>query len=135
VLVVALTVVRQAATPPVVTTVAACVDSGAARTFLPLEIAHRLGIQDGELEQDEHGGMGVEGVGFPTFTSTVPMSGLVMALIGPNETFQAWGPLFDLNPAFSEKEPLLLGRHDFFKVFTITFEEDAQTPVFHLEYA
>jgi hypothetical protein len=61
------------------------------------------------------------------------MRGSVMALLGPNN-FQPWGPVFELSPAFSEKEPLLLGRHDFFKAFTVTFQEDARTPVFHLDY-
>ncbi len=109
-------------------------DSGAARSFFPLEIAHQIGIQPQELQQDQHGGMGVEGVGFDTYSSTVPIEAVVMALIGPNHTYQVWGPRFPLRPAFSDKEPLLLGRHDFFQSFTITFEENAQSPVFHLDY-
>lgn len=68
-------------------------------------------------------------------SSTVPIQGFVMALIGPNNAPQVWGPRFSLDPAFSDKEPLLLGRADFFRVFTVTFQEHAQTPVFHLDYA
>lgn len=132
---VALMAVRQAAQPPAVTSIVACVDSGAARSFFPLSIAQRLGIQQAELQEDQFGGKGVEGEGFPTFSSTVPIRGIVMALVGPNNSFQAWGPPVLLNPAFSDKEPLLLGRCDFFQAFTVTFQEHAQTPVFHLDYA
>lgn len=57
-----------------------------------------------------------------------------MVLVGPNNSFQAWGPPLVLNPAFSEKEPLLLGRHDFFQASTVTFQEHAQTLVFHLDH-
>lgn len=131
---VALFAIRPASLPPVFTTIGACVDSGASRSFLPLEVAHRLGIQPQELTQDAHGGMGVEGAGFDTHSSTVPIEAMVMALIGPNNTFQAWGPRFVLQPAFSEKDPMLLGRSDFFQAFTVSFQEHAQTPVFHLDY-
>ncbi len=45
-----------------------------------------------------------------------------------------WGPTFALNPAFSEKDPMLLGRADFFQAFTVTFQKSPTTPAFHLDY-
>ena len=45
-----------------------------------------------------------------------------------------WGPRFRLNPAFSEKQAQLLGRADFFQVFSVSFQESPTTLLFHLNY-
>ncbi len=109
-----------------------CVDSGADRTFLPLAVARRLGLSSRELVRDALGAIGVEGIGFPTWSSNVPLEGRVVADMGHGPA--PWGPLFAVNPAFSEKEPVLLGRADFFQAFVVTFQENASAPVFHLDY-
>lgn len=114
----------------------ACVDSGADRTFLPLGIAGQLGIADNELTQDPHGGRGV-GSSFSTWSSTVPIFGRILAILGTpaQPRPELWGPQFLLSPAFSENDDcLLLGRQDFFRAFTVTFQEQASGPVFHVDY-
>jgi hypothetical protein len=44
----------------------------------------------------------------------------------------AWGPTFTLWPFFIDDGSFLLGRADFFGVFTVTFEE-GRGRVFHLD--
>jgi hypothetical protein len=44
----------------------------------------------------------------------------------------AWGPAFTLSPFFIDDGSFLLGRADFFSVFTVTFEE-GRGRVFHLD--
>jgi hypothetical protein len=44
----------------------------------------------------------------------------------------AWGPAFTLWPFFIDDGSFLLGRADFFSVFTVTFEE-GRGRVFHLD--
>lgn len=87
-----------------------------------------------EWISQETGARGVEGEGFPTFSSIVPIVGVVMAYIGPDNAPQTWGPTFALDPAFSEKEPLLLGRSDCFQTFVVTFEESPAQPTFYLDH-
>jgi hypothetical protein len=44
----------------------------------------------------------------------------------------AWGPTFTLSPFFIDDGSFLLGRADFFSVFTVTFEE-GRGRIFHLD--
>jgi hypothetical protein len=46
---------------------------------------------------------------------------------------ELWGPVFRLNPAFAEVDAFLWGWADFFRRFTITFEE-GPTPEFLIEF-
>lgn len=109
--------------------VSAVVDSGADRTFLPRDVATRLGIGEDELVMTPRGGTGVEGRSFPTWSSTVPINACVVAATG------IWGPRFRLEPVFADLGIALLGRADFFRAFTITFQEHPATPVYHLDAA
>jgi len=109
------------------------VDSGAALSCFPVAIAHDLGITDDELVEDPQGGTGV-GSTFRIWRSQVPiMGGIGLFEPAPDGTLQGWGPGFVLNPAFTEHSAFLLGRADFFRVFTVTFENSAGGSVFHLD--
>jgi hypothetical protein len=107
----------------------AVVDSGADRTFLPKNVASHLGIGEDELVMTPQGGTGVEGRSFPTWASTVPITGRVVTAAG------LWGPRFPLEPLFADLGLALLGRADFFRAFTVTFQEHPATPVYHLDAA
>lgn len=113
-----------------------CVDSGAHRTLLPLSVATRLGLQPAELTQDAGQAGGVGSI-FNTWSSTVPIIGKVMAfLAGVAQPPQPWGPDIDMNPGFTDLQPepsTLLGRMDFFRAFTISFNEDSIAPQFSIE--
>ena len=115
--------------PPVLLT--ALVDSGADRTTFPLKIAWKLGIQQDELILRPGGGRGVKSC-FDVWTSSVP----IRAGIGRHDVSidadSAWGPTFTLWPFFIDDGSFLLGRADFFSVFTVTFEE-GRGRVFHLD--
>jgi hypothetical protein len=109
-----------------------CVDSGADRTLLPLSTARRLGIKANQLTLDP-GTSGGVGSTFNTWSSTVPIRGVVAAILDPAKGPEPWGPGFAMNPAFTNLQPepsTLLGRADFFQAFSISFDEDAATPSF-----
>jgi len=89
-------------------TVIACVDSGAARSYLPLAVAEELGIRDLLVENDA-------------------------LSAGLGSTFPTWAAL-ELRPWFGEPADLLLGRADFFQPFRITFDENPVAPLLHLEW-
>ena len=110
---------------------AALVDSGADRTTLPLKIAWRLGIQQNELILRPGGGRGVKSC-FDVWTSTVPIQAEVSRRNVSTGADSAWGPAFTLSPFFIDDGSFLLGREDFFSVFTVTFEEGGGR-VFHLD--
>jgi hypothetical protein len=112
--------------------VAAVVDSGAARSMLPMEIAKRLGIADA-LVRDQMGARGVEGGGFPTWSYPDGVEAHVMR-IGPRSPHEItkWGSPFTLNPAFCEKDPFLLGRQDFFARFRVAFVPGNPHPTFSI---
>lgn len=96
------------------------VDSGADGTLLPLTVAQRLGI-DAALTPNRVNAGAAGGQGFPTWRSSEQIYGQVVAVraSGPQE----WGPRIRLAPAFAHTPMALFGRADFFKVFTITFQQ------------
>jgi hypothetical protein len=96
------------------------VDSGADGTLLPIEVAQRLGIEDGLVPNRVNAGA-AGGLGFPTWKSPEEIYGRVVAArdSGPQE----WGPQMRLVPAFAHTPMALFGRADFFKAFTITFQQ------------
>jgi len=112
--------------------VRAVVDSGADRSFLPRSVATRLGIAS-DLIPDPRGGMGIEGRSFPTWSSRAPIDAWVLAKVGAE--LRAWGPCLRLDPIFSDAEIAVLGRADFFRAFTVTFQEHPATPLYHLDAA
>jgi hypothetical protein len=120
---------RRPPTPPVL--LRALVDSGADRTTLPLTIASELGIQPDELILRPGGGRGVKSR-FDVWTSSVPIRASISRRDVSTDADSAWGPAFTLSPVFIDDSSLLLGRADFFSVFTVTFEE-GRGRVFHLD--
>jgi hypothetical protein len=113
--------------------VRALVDSGAYRSSFPLQVAGDLGIEQRELVEDQAGGVGV-GSHFRVWTTPVPIrAGVALFEAASDGTRQPWGPGFTLTPAFIEHDAFLLGRADFFRAFTVTFEETPEGPVFHLD--
>jgi hypothetical protein len=114
-----------------VTFIAGCVDSGASGTLLPMSVARELGLAPKELKKNPLPSGGV-GSSFPTWRSTVPILGGVLDLRGKQP--KLWGGMFALDPVFTDVQPpaTLLGRSDFFRCFTITFDEDAAQPTFTL---
>ena len=120
---------RRPPTPPVL--LRALVDSGADRTTLPLKIAWKLGLQPDELILRPGGGRGVKSR-FDVWTSTVPIRAGVSRRDVSTGSHSAWGPAFTLRPVFIDGSSLLLGRADFFSVFTVTFEE-GRGRIFHLD--
>jgi hypothetical protein len=113
------------------TVVPAVVDSGAERSMFPLQIAKRLGIADA-LVRDEIGARGVEGAGFPTWSYPVGLRAWVMRITENPSEVVVWGESFVLNPAFCEKDPFLLGRHDFFATFHVSFDPGNPYPTFSI---
>jgi hypothetical protein len=111
--------------------VAAVVDSGADRTTFPLDIARDLGIEQHELTFHQNGGRGVRSR-FDLWTSSVPVRAGVRRRDPATDTDSAWGPGFVLQPTFIDDDSFLLGRADFFSVFTVTFEE-GRGRIFHLD--
>jgi hypothetical protein len=120
---------RRPPTPPVL--LRALVDSGADRTTFPLTIARDLGIQQNELILRPGGGRGVKSR-FDVWRSSVPISARVSRRNVSTGAGSAWGPAFTLWPSFIDGGSFLLGRGDFFSVFTVTFEE-GRGRVFHLD--
>ena len=88
---------------------------------------------ENELVLAPRGGMGIEGEPFPTWSSPIPIDAWVLAEVGTE--LLVWGPRLRLDPAFADVEIALLGRADFFRAFTVTFQEHAATPVYHLDAA
>ena len=115
--------------PPVVLT--ALVDSGADRTTFPLDTAWDLGIQRVELILHRGGGRGVKSR-FDVWRSSVPIRAGISRRDVSTGAHSAWGPAFTLRPVFIDGSSLLLGRADFFSVFTVTFEE-GRGRIFHLD--
>jgi hypothetical protein len=105
------------------------VDSGADRTVLPLSLALRLGVAH-LLDRTPEVGLGLVGRAFPLWSASSPLHGWVVRADG-----SAWGPRFRLRPLFADADVALLGRADFFRAFTITFQEHAEPPVYSLEAA
>jgi hypothetical protein len=110
--------------------------------LLPREVAEsKLGLSERELIEDSTTGMGVGPIaedgdeeGFTTWSCSVPVTGQIVV---PNDEgrLEAWGPALDLDPAFAEIAPVLLGRQDFFQAFAVTFEPARLSdPHFVLEY-
>jgi hypothetical protein len=85
--------------------VLAVVDSGAARSMFPLQVAHSLGVT---LQQDALGARGVEGTGFPTWSAQEPVMGQVVRLDPATQQASLWASPFAMTPAFCEKDPFLL---------------------------
>jgi hypothetical protein len=119
------------ASPGTPIAVAAIVDSGASRTTFPLDTARELGIEDHELSPHPTGGRGVRSR-FDLWTTSVTIRARVRRRDLVTEEYSAWGPAFSLRPWFVDDDVFLLGRADFFSVFTITFEE-GRGRVFHLD--
>ena len=108
-------------------------DSGAWKSSFPLEIAADLGIGDDELIEDLHGGIGV-GSHFRVWNTTASIrAGIGLFELDANGDEQGWGPGFPLSPAFTEHDAFLLGRADFFRSFTVTFETGDAGQVFHID--
>ena len=99
------------------------IDSGADRSLLPLAVARQLGIH-GELRRGEDA-EGVAGRRFTTWSFGAPIQAAI--LIDP-ETEEVWETRFELHPAFSRFPVSALGRSDFFRQFSVTFEEAADPP-------
>jgi hypothetical protein len=109
----------------------ALVDSGAYRTTFPLKIAGDLGIRRDELILRSGGGRGVKSH-FDVWTSSLPIRAGVSMRDASTGADSPWGPAFTLSPFFIDGGSFLLGRADFFSVFTVTFEE-GRGRVFHLD--
>jgi hypothetical protein len=122
---------RPGRLPPSLVLLTALVDSGSDRTTFPLKIARKLGIQRDELILRPGGGRGVKSH-FAVWTSPVPIRAGVSRRDLSTGTDSAWGPAFTLSPVFIDDGSFLLGRADFFSVFTVTFEE-GRGRVFHLD--
>jgi hypothetical protein len=117
--------------PPRPVVLRALVDSGADRTTFPLDVAWKLGIQRNELILRPDGGRGVKSR-FDVWTSSLPIRAGVSTRDAWTGADSAWGPAFMLFPFFIDDGSFLLGRADFFSVFTVTFEE-GRGRVFHLD--
>lgn len=103
--------------------------------MLPLSFADQLNLEESELEQDEGSSGGVGSI-FNTWSSTVPLVGQVAAFLDATEGPTPWGPEFPLDPGFTDLQPEpppLLGRADFFKAFSVRFDEDHSSPSFTIE--
>lgn len=108
--------------------VLALVDSGAFRSCFPLQVAYELGITDAELVEDPTGGAGV-GSQFRFWTTGIPIvAGVALFEPASDGSAQPFGPEFALSPAFTETDAFLLGRADFFRAYTVTFERGDGNP-------
>ena len=117
--------------PPRPVVLRALVDSGADRTTFPLKVAWQLGIQRNELILHPGAGRGVKSR-FDLWTSSVPIRAGISRRDVSTGADSPWGPTFTLSPYFIDDNSFLLGRADFFSVFTVTFEE-GRGRVFHLD--
>ena len=120
---------RRPPHPPVLLT--ALVDSGADRTTFPLKTARRLGIQRDELILRPGGGRGVKSR-FEVWTSSLPIRAGISRHDVSTGADSSWGAGLTVSPFFVDGGSFLLGRADFFSVFTVTFEE-GRGRVFHLD--
>lgn len=122
----------QLATVDTITVVPAMVDSGAARSMFPMQIAQRLGIAE-SLTQDETGAVGVEGEKFPTWSYLPGLRAQILEIQRePAGASVPWGERFALTPAFSDKSAFLLGREDFFGIFGVAFNPGNPLPTFSI---
>ena len=112
--------------------VIACVDSGAERSYLPLRIAARLGIQS-LLTSNPEPSAGL-GSTFETWVPPRPIKARIVAEFPEPQGRTLIGPELRLTPWFGEPEEFLLGRADFFQAFQITFDENPVAPLFHLDW-
>ena len=122
---------RRGATPLPPVSVPALIDSGSWKSMFPLGVARALGIGEHELVEDLDGAMGVGSL-FRIWNTTVPIRAEI-GLTRRDGRLRRWGPRFALSPVFIEHDAFLLGRADFFRLFTITFEATAHGRVFHLD--
>jgi hypothetical protein len=76
------------------------------------------------------------GVGDETFDLWDSPESITLRLIREpeGEEPELWGPVVDLDPAFSEKEAFLLGVSDFFAAFSVEFDRGGDPPKFWLNY-
>ena len=75
-------------------TVYALVDSGAYRSSFPRQIAFDLGIEEDELEEDQHGGIGV-GSHFRVWTTDLSIrAGIGLFELDEDGEDVGWGPGF-----------------------------------------
>lgn len=109
------------------------VDSGADRTLLPKELAASLGIAQEELEPTPEGSGGAGDAWFPTWTSAHVLQARVIVLHPEPHGLQPWGPTVELTPEYADSTIPLFGREDFFKIFTVTFDQP-NGDIFHLDY-
>jgi hypothetical protein len=122
----------QLAAAETVTVVPAMVDSGAARSMFPMQVAQRLGIAT-SLTQDKTGAVGVEGENFPTWSYPSSLQAQILQVQRePVGASAPWGDQFVLNPAFSDKSAFLLGREDFFAIFRVEFNPGNPLPTFSI---
>jgi hypothetical protein len=119
----------MAAPRPVV--VDAVVDSGSDYTTLPFSLAWDLGIEANELTLHAAAGRSVDSR-FELWTSSATIRAQVSERDPASGVDSPWGPTFGLDPSFVDDDMFLLGRADFFSVFTVTFEE-GRGRVFHLD--
>ena len=111
---------RPGRLPPPPVSLTALVDSGADRTTFPLRIAWKLGIQRDELISRPGGGRGVKSH-FNVWTSLLPIRAGISRHDVSTGVDADWGTTFILSPFFIDDGSFLLGRADFFSVFTVTF--------------
>lgn len=111
--------------------IAAIVDSGASRSYFTLDVADELGIRDELEEFGRSVGLGSE---FQTWRSRKPVKAQILAIYPEPQGPTLVGPVFELDPSFGEPQDSLLGREDFFRAFTITFDENPVKPTLTLEW-
>ncbi len=111
------------------------VDSGADGTLLPRSILPGLGLDPStDLVPTPTGSGGAGGTNFPTWTTSQPIAGQILAF-PPTGGQMLWGPVMTLQPVFADGQHALFGRKDFFPYFAIVFARDPTLgPIFHLSY-
>jgi hypothetical protein len=102
--------------------------------MFPRTIAGALGLDPDHLSQDPAGARGVEGEGFPTWSATQSISGQIIRTDPQTGNQEPWGPSFSMDPAFAEKDVFLLGRADFFPIYSIGFEQDVSGPLLRISF-
>lgn len=99
--------------------------------MFPRQIATQLGVT---LQQDAIGASGVEGGGFPTWSSQEPITGQIIRIDPNTQQAELWGPQITMTPAFADKDPFLLGRQDFFAAFGVNFRPAMPQLAFLVDY-
>jgi len=107
---------------------AALVDSGAHRTLFPLGLADALGIRS-ELQRDPKPSQAPSAT-FQTWSHADRIEARIVTEGSSGPLY--WGPPFTLSPAFGP-DVFLLGREDFFSVFTVSFEPSTGQRLFHID--